>query len=147
MLKQQLFSLNAIISAYKLCRGKLQNREHILMWDIIPNYFQNLKLYIIDTIYFPVGLSLNIPVGLSKHKHWLNTYRLLPIINHQYVFVLNLWSKLHDCPQLVLLHLHEIVEGLYFHCSLSVCVCVCLSVCLCVQFSCEQNSSRTDAPI
>ena len=23
------------------------------------------------------------------------------------------------------LHLHEIVEGLYFHCSLSVCVCVC----------------------
>ena len=31
-----------------------------------------------------------------------------------------------------LLHLHEIVEGLYFHCSLSVCVCVsvCLSVCV-----------------
>ena len=27
----------------------------------------------------------------------------------------------------VLLHLHEIVEGLYFHCSLSVCVCVCVS--------------------
>ena len=27
------------------------------------------------------------------------------------------------------LHLHEIVEGLYFHCSLSVCVCLCLSVC------------------
>ena len=25
------------------------------------------------------------------------------------------------------LHLHEIVEGLYFHFSLSVCVCVCLS--------------------
>ena len=23
--------------------------------------------------------------------------------------------------------LHEIVEGLYFHCSLSVCVCVCVS--------------------
>ena len=44
-----------------------------------------------------------------------------------------------------LLHLHEIVEGLYFHCSLSVCLCVC--VCVCVQNSCEQNSSRTDAPI
>ena len=29
------------------------------------------------------------------------------------------------------LHLHKIVEGLYFHCSLS--VCVCLSVCLCVR--------------
>ena len=27
------------------------------------------------------------------------------------------------------LHLHEIVEGLYFQCSLSVCLCVCLSVC------------------
>ena len=34
---------------------------------------------------------------------------------------------------------------------LCVCVCVCLfvclSVCLCVRNSCEQNSSRTDAPI
>ena len=28
------------------------------------------------------------------------------------------------------LHLHEIVEGLYFHFSLSVCLCVCLSVCV-----------------
>ena len=40
---------------------------------------------------------------------------------------------------LFFLHLHEIVEGLYFHCSLSVCVCV--------RNSCEQNSGRTDAPI
>ena len=32
-----------------------------------------------------------------------------------------------------LLHLHKIVEGLYFHCSLSVCRSVCLSVCLCVR--------------
>ena len=39
-------------------------------------------------------------------------------------------------------HFHEIVEGLYFHCSLS--VCVCLSVRL---YSCEQISSQTDAPI
>ena len=45
-----------------------------------------------------------------------------------------------------LLHLHEVVEGLYFHCSLSVCVCefVCLSVCVSVSVS-EQNSSLTDA--
>ena len=28
-----------------------------------------------------------------------------------------------------------------------VCVSVCLCVCLCVRNSCEQNSSRTDAPI
>ena len=47
-----------------------------------------------------------------------------------------------------LLHLHEIMEGLYFHCSLSVCVSVCLSVCLCVSLSVsEQIISRTDAPI
>ena len=31
------------------------------------------------------------------------------------------------------LHLHEVVEGLYFYFScLSVCVCVCLCVCVCV---------------
>ena len=34
-----------------------------------------------------------------------------------------------------LLHLHKIVEGLYFHFSLSVCVCVCLSVRLSVCLS------------
>ena len=27
------------------------------------------------------------------------------------------------------LHLHDILEGLYFHCSLSVCVSVCVCVC------------------
>ena len=38
------------------------------------------------------------------------------------------------------LHFHKIVEGLYFHFN---------SVCLCVRrgYSCEQNSSQTDAPI
>ena len=30
------------------------------------------------------------------------------------------------------LHLHKIVEGIYFHCSLYVCVSVCLCVCECV---------------
>ena len=46
------------------------------------------------------------------------------------------------------LHLNEIVEVLYFHCSLSVCLCVnvCVSVCV-SENSCEQNSSWTDAPI
>ena len=54
-------------------------------------------------------------------------------------------SQLNDPLHLpnVFLHFHEIVEGLYFHCILSVCV----SVCLCVRISCEQNSSRTDEPI
>ena len=43
-------------------------------------------------------------------------------------------SCLSFCISFHFLHLHEIVEGLYFHCSLSVCVCVsvCLSVCLSV---------------
>ena len=37
-----------------------------------------------------------------------------------------------------------VIFSLQFVC---VYVCVCVSVCLCVQFSCEQNSSQTDAPI
>ena len=40
------------------------------------------------------------------------------------------------------LHLHEIVEGLYFHSSLSVCVCLC--VCVSGSFLVNKNSSRTD---
>ena len=40
------------------------------------------------------------------------------------------------------LHLHEIGEELYFHCSLS--VCKCLFVCL---NACKQNSNQKDAPI
>ena len=32
--------------------------------------------------------------------------------------------------QKYLLHLHEIVEGSYFHCSFSVCLSVCLCVCV-----------------
>ena len=44
------------------------------------------------------------------------------------------------------LHVHEIVELLYFLCTLSVCLSV--SLCVCVSDSaCEQYSSRTDAPI
>ena len=47
---------------------------------------------------------------------------------------------------LIFLHLHEIVEGLYFYFSLSVCLslCMCVSVCLSV---CEQNADRTATPI
>ena len=40
-----------------------------------------------------------------------------------------------------------VIFSLQFVC-VSVCLCVCVCVCLCVRlFSCEQNSSRTDAPI
>ena len=38
------------------------------------------------------------------------------------------------------LHLHEIVEGSYFHCSLSVCLSECVSVS-------EQNPSQMNAPM
>ena len=31
--------------------------------------------------------------------------------------------------RIMFLHLHEIEEGLYFNCSLSVCLSLCLSVC------------------
>ena len=39
---------------------------------------------------------------------------------------------LEEIISISLLHLHEIVEELYFHCSLSVCLPVCLCVCVCV---------------
>ena len=42
--------------------------------------------------------------------------------------------------ELVLLHLHEIMERVYFSCSMTMCVCVCLSVT-------EKISSRTGALI
>ena len=41
-----------------------------------------------------------------------------------------------------------VIFSLKFVCvSVCVCMCVCLSVCMCVRISCEQISSRTDAPI
>ena len=39
-------------------------------------------------------------------------------------------KKRRQVTEIIFLHLHEIVEGLYFHSSLSVCLCVCLSVCV-----------------
>ena len=42
-------------------------------------------------------------------------------------FNLFYWSNI--LIKKIVLHLHEIVEGLYFHFSLSVCVCLCLCVC------------------
>ena len=41
--------------------------------------------------------------------------------------------------QYVFLYLHKIVEGLYFHCSSTVCVSVCVS-----DSACEQNSYLKD---
>ena len=42
---------------------------------------------------------------------------------------LNNWKQ-NNLIYMLLLHLHEIVEGLYFHFSLFVCLSVCLSVCV-----------------
>ena len=61
---------------------------------------------------------------------------LLSIVNWFIVIIIMLF-----------LHLHKIVEGYIFT---AVCLCVCLSVWLSVcptLHACEQNSSRTDAPI
>ena len=45
----------------------------------------------------------------------------------------------------IVLQLHEIMKGLHFHCSLSVCVSVCPSVCMCVCVSVsKQISSQTN---
>ena len=77
------------------------------------------------------------------HKIWMGD----DVIMTSYKFwrggVCVLWMLL---VFFIFLHLHEIVEALYFHFSLSVCLCVCLCVCV-SGTSCEQNSSRTDAPI
>ena len=49
----------------------------------------------------------------------------------RYSLSLSLSLSLSFSPSLRLFsHLHEIVEGLYFHRCLSVCVCVCLSECV-----------------
>ena len=44
------------------------------------------------------------------------------------------------------LHLHEIVEGLFFFITACLCVCLCVWLCMCVN-AFEQNSSQTDATI
>ena len=77
-----------------------------------------------------------------KWKAWLESEAAS---HKQACFFLLYWFIKKSMHYFSFLHLHEIVEGLYFHCSLSVCLCVCVSVC--VRNSCEQNSSRTDAPI
>ena len=73
----------------------------------------------------------------KKFGKWYSSFCLEEVYNSAYIkarktkgirgqlssncFNITLWK--------FFLHLHEIVEGLYFHCSLSVCVSVCLSVC------------------
>ena len=53
----------------------------------------------------------------------------LKIFSHNATkFKLRLTPAWTDIITFSFLHLHEIVEGLYFHFSLSVCVCVCVSV-------------------
>ena len=63
----------------------------------------------------------------------------------QHSFTLNSFSHWHKHKKekarfifkdkLVFLHLHETVEGLYFQCSLSVCICVRLFVCVCLSLN------------
>ena len=86
--------------------------QNCMFWCI----FQNFS-------HFSLSRSLSLSLSLSVSLYFVSYY-------------LRLWLFSH------LLHLHEIVEGLYFHFSLSVCLSVCVT-----DFSCEQNSSRTDTLI
>ena len=47
-------------------------------------------------------------------------------VNHGVDEVINDISPIDFFYWVLFLHLHEIVEELYFHCSLSVCVCLCV---------------------
>ena len=77
--------------------------------------------------------------GIHRCQNWIANLNLVKqtYSNCIVIWIQNFWigdTSLIKKKRLVhlifILHLHEIVEGLYFHCSLSVCVCVC--VCLCV---------------
>ena len=80
------------------------------------------------------------PVWWVIHFRVLHEKQQLLWIEHGHIAYQ--WKTNQIFNSVVSLHLHEIVEGLYFLLQF---VCVC--VCLCVRNSCEQNSSRTDAPI
>ena len=62
-----------------------------------------------------VGLSLSLPPSLSSISFVMYRYKI--------IFLCVWLDKI-----LGFLHLYEIVEGLYFHCNLSVCLSVCLWV-------------------
>ena len=76
----------------------------------------------------------------SRSLHWSLDLRLLDgyIMN---VNMIDIVQKIRHLQKYVLLHLHEIVEGLYFHCSWSVCLSVCVT-----GSACEQNFSQRDDP-
>ena len=91
--------------------------------------------------------SLNL--GIRLNRSWLltqwcqcsrsfptSTVNRLPLL---YCFFVQSYKLLSSISR-VFLDIHEIVDGVKFHCSVSVCVRVCLSVN-------EQNSRQTDAPI
>ena len=61
-----------------------------------------------------------LPLWLKSNWNWWPWVK-----GHRHAGVCILWM-------LLILHLHKIVDGLYLHCSLSVCVSVCLSLCLSV---------------
>ena len=53
------------------------------------------------------------------------TCLLAPVVTNMYVSAFSECLNASSLFFFIFLHLHEIVEGLYFHCSLSVCVSVC----------------------
>ena len=88
-------------------------------------WFQVLRILLKYTIYFQNTYSQS---NKYSHTH-IQTNAITQTLSINDIYI-----------QIYSLHLHEIVEGLYFHCSLSVCEWVSLSVS-------EQNSNRTEASI
>ena len=89
------------------------------------DYDQNYLLSKIHLRFLVRLIMIKIPESFQKKEHQLE---------YKYCITIGLL--------LIWLNLYEIVKGLYFHCSLSMCVFVILSLSVS-----EQNSSRRDAPI
>ena len=123
-----------------------ENKEIDIKWiyyrsRCVENYTWHNDLDCIIQLYYIVKSSQSFTLSFMSVSN--------SVINLNFYYTsTKSWRCFHQWNQLIqpFLHLHEIVEGLYFHCSLSVCVCV--SVCVSVRLnSCEQNSNRTDEPI
>ena len=66
---------------------------------------------------------------LNGNDDWLENSRTTQVKKYKKRKQMKTSKRIKGNAMITLLHLHEIVERLYFHCSLSVCLFVCLSVC------------------
>ena len=114
--------------------------------EILYTVWQRLE------VYKKQGKSFFLRLLFEEH-HVLCVHRIkvnVEIINNSHVHVVARFISLlflFSVDVLQLLHFHEIVEELYFHSNLSVCLSVWVYVCVSVSSACEQSSSQTDEPI